>query len=380
MPNESPALLWHFLRLGSRSSRSSGRFTHRRNRRRNRLRLYSLLHQTTSRFWLIRRNVGQRQTSQKEHRRQNRGRATEKVSRTRSTEQTTRSTTTKCGTHICPFAMLHQHQADNSQRHQNMDSQNHGKQPAHLVCLSVRGATNRQKIFCNKSSTTDQTTIDIRLPEQFPRILRFDTATVQNAQPACNFRIIPSDQRTDTGMHVLSLRWRRRPTSTYGPYRLIGHKRITHRSHTNTPQNCQQLPGHHLTRPTCLTLHQGLANTKHRHQPSLPRSREFRCHQSIRFSKQTATLRMPHQHIATTKIHQHFGGNLTSKGSNRMLAQILRTKTNSGPGKQLMRLAKVRIWRTNKHLTGHFSHMRRKLAQQPLITGQVAVHLPVSGD
>ena len=181
-------------------------------------------------------------------------------------------------------------------------------------------------------------------------------------------------------MHFLSLGRRRRPTRTDRPDRLIGNKRIAHRGNTSTLQNRQQLPRHHLTRQTRFTLCQGFANTKHRHQASTPCSFEFGSNKNIRLGKQAATLGMPHQHMTTTEICQHVGRNLASKSPDRMLAQILSTKANPGPGKQKLRLSQVRKRRTNKHLTGHFTRMCRKLTQQLPISGQATVHLPVSGD
>jgi|GEM_PF-5608065 len=181
-------------------------------------------------------------------------------------------------------------------------------------------------------------------------------------------------------MHFLSLGRRCCPARTDRPDRLIGNERIAHRGNTSTLQNRQQLPGHHFTRQPRLTLRQGFANTKHRHQASTPCRFEFGSHKNIRFGKQATTLGMPHQHMTTTELCQHVGRNFTGKSPDRMLAKILSTKTNPGPGKQKLRLSQIRKRRTNKHLTGHFTRMCRKLTQQLPVSGQAAVHLPVSGD
>jgi len=71
--------------------------------------------------------MGQNQAGNKENRSQNTRATAQKVRRTRGAKNTAGSTATKCRTHVRAFTVLHEHQADDGQRHQNMNSQNQGK-------------------------------------------------------------------------------------------------------------------------------------------------------------------------------------------------------------------------------------------------------------
>jgi len=126
------ALLRYVFCLGTRINRSNRRFTTRRSRLRNSLRLYRFLHDTASRFWLTGGNISQGQARGEKHCRENTRGTTQKISRASGTKQAAGSTATKRSPHVGTLAMLHQHQTNNNDRNQNMDRQEEREKPVHL--------------------------------------------------------------------------------------------------------------------------------------------------------------------------------------------------------------------------------------------------------
>ena len=85
--------------------------------------MYSILHHTARRFWLVRRQISERQTGQEENYGKHRRRPTKEIGRAGCTEQTARRTTAERRAHVGTFPVLNKNKPDNPERGEDMNQQ-----------------------------------------------------------------------------------------------------------------------------------------------------------------------------------------------------------------------------------------------------------------
>src|SRR6478609_8814212 len=132
---------------------------------------------------------------------------------------------------------------------------------------SPRRGQDRQKFIRLERGATDQPAVDIRHREQFRRVTRFDTATVEDARRGGDFSIPLADPGADEGVYLLRLLGRRVAPGPNRPHGLVSdHTRSECASPTELEHRIE-LTSNDLIGAPGLAIGELLADAQDRHQP-----------------------------------------------------------------------------------------------------------------
>ncbi len=148
--------------------------------------------------------------------------------------------------------------------------------------------------------------------------------------------------------------------ATDGPNRLVGEHGLGQGGHAALGDDRVQLAAHHLLGDAAFAFLQGLADAEDGGQAGGLGGGELLRHHGIALAEEGAALGVADDDVGATEILEHGRRNLTGVGTLGVLAEILRTPGDLGPGEPGLHLRQV----GKRHAYRH---------------ADLAVHFPVAG-